>query len=324
MDEENPFRGIFSPTQYDLQTPGSQLQPPNAHGIQTPLVPIFSPESTATTPNESPAPSSGRLRSRKQHQAHRPQLALLRREEWDKDKAYDEDPPCLHYSIEWRVIVNKKMVSKDTEPDVVLNPAAYWQDSLKFRVERLLYQKLGENHSAEIEDINVAVSVTTRSERDLIKRFELEIDWRVVEKQLVQWGAFFQNGKKLRVDITFNYVEVSRKPAAGSSKRGGKRGSSATQRMLTDLATECNAEKESSGQTPAWTEVYRLMRCPGPPCPLGPHCWRDPNGKKHYRLYPHHLRSLVKYVQDGSKLQCPQLSQSSSHSNVCLINFLRL
>jgi hypothetical protein len=46
------------------------------------------------------------------------------------------------------------------------------------------------------------------------------------------------------------------------------------------------------------------MRCPGPPCQLGLHCWRDPDGKKHYKLYPHHLRRLVKFVQDGGKLGC--------------------
>jgi hypothetical protein len=224
----------------------------------------------------------------------------------DKGGAYDEDPPsCLHYSIEWRVSLNGKSISKDTEPDLVLTPVAYWQDFLRFRVERLLHQKLGKDHSAEIEDINMIVSITARSERDLIKRFELEIDWRIVEKQLVQWGNFFQNGKKLRVDIIFNYVEAVQQSTASSSKRGGKRGSSsAIKGMLTDLATECNAEKESSGQTLAWTGVYRLMRCPGPPYQLGPHCWRDPNGMKHYKLYPHYLRSLVKYVQDGPKQQC--------------------
>jgi hypothetical protein len=80
----------------------------------------------------------------------------------------------------------------------------------------------------------------------------VEIDWRMVEKQLVHWGSLFQDGKKLRVDITFNYVEAARQSAAGSSKRGGKRGSSSTtQRMLNDLATERRAEEESTGQVSA-------------------------------------------------------------------------
>ena len=85
----------------------------------------------------------------------------------------------------------------------------------------------------------MVVSVTARSEPDLTKQFELEIDWRVVEKQLVQWSNFFQDGKKLRVEITFNYVDSTGQPRRGSKKAS----SSATQRMLSDLATETNAEK---------------------------------------------------------------------------------
>jgi hypothetical protein len=45
------------------------------------------------------------------------------------------------------------------------------------------------------------------------------------------------------------------------------------------------------------------MRCPGPLCHLGPHCWRDPVGKKHYKLKTHHLKSLIKYVEQGHELQ---------------------
>ncbi|KAF3398272.1 hypothetical protein F1880_005600 [Penicillium rolfsii] len=44
------------------------------------------------------------------------------------------------------------------------------------------------------------------------------------------------------------------------------------------------------------------MRCPGS-CELGPHCWQDPYGKKHYKLYRDQLESLVKYVQSGGILQ---------------------
>jgi hypothetical protein len=59
--------------------------------------------------------------------------------EWDPDQIYDEDPPChLHYSIEWKVTLKGKAVSKDTEPDVVLAPGRYWQLILQDRLEELL------------------------------------------------------------------------------------------------------------------------------------------------------------------------------------------
>lgn len=130
------------------------------------------------------------------------------------------------------------------------------------------------------------MSVTDRTERDLIKRFDdIDIDWSLVEKQFVKWGELFRSGKKLRVDLSFNYTESSQS-SAGTQRRGNKRGSSATQRMLAELdtATQPDAEQNGSCQPSAWKEVYAVMQCPGPPCNKGPYCWRDPIGKKHYKL----------------------------------------
>ena len=45
------------------------------------------------------------------------------------------------------------------------------------------------------------------------------------------------------------------------------------------------------------------MRCPGPPCNLGPYCWRDNVGKKHYKLKTHHLKSLIRHVEQGGPLE---------------------
>ena len=300
MDEYNPFGDLFSSQEHGSQTPS--ILGGSAHSDQTTGVSTF--ESATTTPHKKAATPAAPSRTNKRQKSSRPNLFLLRRDEWDKDNAYDEDPPtCLHYSIEWKVVVNKKLTSKDTEPDVVLTPAAYWEECLRSCVERLLEQKLGWNHLARIEDINVVVSVNARSERDLTKRFEREIDWVMVEKQLIQWGDLFQDGKRLRVDIAFNYAERSAANDPRPSKRGRAR-ASATQQMLRARDVEVHAERESSGDHVVWADVYRLMRCPGPPCPLGPYCWRDPVGKTHYKLYPYHLRALVRFVEDGQKLEC--------------------
>jgi hypothetical protein len=66
---------------------------------------------------------------------------------------------------------------------------------------------------------------------------------------------------------------------------------------------QLDAEEESSRQPSIWRDVYNLMRCPGPPCNLGPHCWRDPAGKKHYKLKTHHLKALIRHVQHGGQLR---------------------
>jgi hypothetical protein len=93
--------------------------------------------------------------------------------DWDKEKAYNEDPlSYIHYTIEWKVTVNNRMVSKDTEQDVVLAPSAYWGLFLKPKLEKLLCKKLAKNRPIKSEDTNVVVSVTERSQRDLTKRFD--------------------------------------------------------------------------------------------------------------------------------------------------------
>jgi hypothetical protein len=72
--------------------------------------------------------------------------------------------------------------------------------------------------------------------------------------------------------------------------------------MPYDRDQQVRAEEEASGEPSAWKAVYSMMRCPGS-CELGPHCWQDPYGEKHYKLYRDQLESLVKYVQSGGSLQ---------------------
>jgi hypothetical protein len=230
-------------------------------------------------------------------------LGFLPLDEWDEHNSYDEDVPSrLRYSIEWKVVVNNKTLSKDTEQDVVLAPSAYWRLCLSAKVDKLLSRKLPHGRHVKCDDTSVVASVNDRSERDLTKRFdEMDIDWLLVERQLMRWGELLRSGKKLRVDLSFNYVELA-PPSAAARNRSNKRGSSATQHMLADRASQLDAEQETSASASVWREVYALMRCPGPPCNRGPHCWRDPFGKKHYKLQTHHLKALIQLVEEGHVL----------------------
>ena len=239
-----------------------------------------------------------------QTQAKPDKLQFLQLDEWNEHNSYEEEvPTCIYYSIEWKVAVNSKELSKDTERDLVLAPTAYWHMVLKPKLERLLRKKLPQNRHVRGDDTNVIVSVNHRSERDLIKRFEeIDVDWSIVEKQLIAWSDLFRSGKTLRVDLTFNYVDSQPLPAS-TPRRGNKRGSSATQKMLADRATQLDAEQEITGNPSVWREIYALMRCPGPPCNLGPHCWRDPFGKRHYKLRTHHLKALINFVEEGHTLK---------------------
>lgn len=70
-----------------------------------------------------------------------------------------------------------------------------------------------------------------------------------------------------------------------------------------DRASQIDAEQERSGSPSLWQKVYTLLRCPGLPCNLGPHCWRDSFGKKYYNLRIHHLKALVELVRQGHGLK---------------------
>ena len=129
---------------------------------------------------------------------------------------------CPHYLIEWRVVVNNKEVTKDTEQDLVLVPIAYWHMVLQPKFEKLLRRKLAQKRQMRFDDTNVVVSVSGRTARDLVKRFDdLSIDWSIVAKQLTAWGELFRSGKKLRVDLSFNNVDLQ-PSSAGTLKRGNK------------------------------------------------------------------------------------------------------
>lgn len=146
------------------------------------------------------------------------------------------------------------------------------------------------------DDTTIVVSVNQRSQRDLTCRFDqTDVDWSAIEKRLLDWGALFATGKKLRLDISFGYVEHDHSATAtplSAEKRGR---SSVTQRMLLARDTHINAEESSSEQVSVWKYVYSVMRCPGPP--LLARYFRQ-----HYKVSTHHLRSLTKYVEQGGEL----------------------
>jgi hypothetical protein len=82
----------------------------------------------------------------------------------------------------------------DTEQDLVLEPAAYWEHFLEAKLNNALLRK---KRPLSSEYTTVVVSVTKHSER-LMKRFDdTSVDWAVIQKQLLAWGELFRVGKKL-------------------------------------------------------------------------------------------------------------------------------
>jgi hypothetical protein len=301
MSSSNLFHDLFSSYELESQDPW-QVPTPGVFDLTDSESAL--PETNAT-PNtghhETPETSTPCLRNRPRPE----KLTLLQLAEWDRDRTYDEIPPtCLCLTIGWKVTLNGKPITRDTEQDVVLTLPSYWELFLQPKLEKVVGKKRRQKKNMTLEDTNVAVSVTERSEPDLIKQYEgTDIDWSTIERQLVKWGELFRAGKKLRVDLSFNYDGAGQQSAAGSLKKVDKRSArSATQRMRAELDAQLEAEQEASGQPSVWPKVYQLMHCQVSSCNSGNYCWVDPVGKKHYKLNSPLLRKLIKYAQDGNTL----------------------
>ena len=199
----------------------------------------------------------------------------------------------MHYIMEWKLTLNRRVAAKQTENDLVVAPSDFWNEELSSQIADIVKST---GKSCEADATTIAISVNDHSEYDITKRFEkLEIDWLIVERQLQTWSHLLRIGKKLRINVSFNHME--------SSKASRTAGRGATAAGLAERNTRLDAEQVMSGGPDAWRHVYNLMRCPGPPCDLGPYCWQDPEKKRHYKLLGHYLRNLVKFVQRGSKLE---------------------
>ncbi|KAH6653643.1 hypothetical protein BKA67DRAFT_679527 [Truncatella angustata] len=183
------------------------------------------------------------------------------------------------------------------EQDVVLAPSAIWMRALRPNLQKIVDTKLSSNKTYRAAETSVTVHVSDRAERDLTKRFDgLDIDWAVLENQLVAWSRLFRAGKRLRLTMEFKYIEVG-DISAGDRRRSGRNKNSTTEQMLSERSTEINTAANPVNKTGEWSRVYNLIRCPNPSCQPAV------ESNVHYPLLQHHIRDLVRYAQKGRKLE---------------------
>ncbi|KAK2035904.1 hypothetical protein LZ31DRAFT_286242 [Colletotrichum somersetense] len=230
--------------------------------------------------------------------------------EFGDEEHNDPQPTHVPYAVEWKLTANNRMITKDSDQNIIASPEVFWKTRLRPKLRDVLNRKLPSTKTFEAVDTDVVVSVTDRAQRDLVKRFdELDVNWSMLETQLQAWSHLTQVGKCLRIDLSFNYMQTrqtrqTRLSGDTRAQRNNKRGrSSVSDQMLSDRDLQLSAEQSSTGLPLVWPDVYNLMRCTGPPCRAGPYCWRDSATSRHYRLKTHHLKTLVEHVEQGGLLQ---------------------
>jgi hypothetical protein len=188
--------------------------------------------------------------------------------------------------------VRSTKLTEDAERNLVLAPGAFWNRTLKSKVEDLLRKNTPPKKCYKPHETNIIVSTQERSEQKLSLRFdEWNIVWEEIEDQLKDWSRFFRTGKKLIIDITLFCMEEAQATTMSTQSAAG----TAAQRDERDGMLR---------QSTVWNGVYTLMRCPGHPCKnQGGHCWRDPDNKKHFFLDTAVLTKFVRFAEDGNTLK---------------------
>jgi hypothetical protein len=142
---------------------------------------------------------------------------------------------------------NNESIWKSTEQDLVLAPRFHSRLFLGPKLKEVVGKKFAQR-SVELDDTTIVVSVNHRNQPDLTLSCDrTEVDWPAVENQLFVWGDLFRAGKKLTLNMSFNYTEGSHVPRPsprGTDKRGT---SSATQLMLLERQANINTEEQATG-----------------------------------------------------------------------------
>ena len=103
----------------------------------------------------------------------------------------------MHYIMEWKLTLNKRVIAKQTEDDLVLAPSDFWNEELSSKIADIVKSS---GKPCKADATTIVISVNDRSEPDITKRFEeLQIDWPIVENKLQAWSHLLRIGKRLRI-----------------------------------------------------------------------------------------------------------------------------
>jgi hypothetical protein len=91
--------------------------------------------------------------------------------DWVPGQSYAEQQPpsCMHYIMEWKLTLNKRVIAKQTEDDLVLAPSDFWNKELLSKIADIVKSS---GKPCKADATTIVISVNDRSEPDITKRFE--------------------------------------------------------------------------------------------------------------------------------------------------------
>lgn len=167
----------------------------------------------------------------------------------------------------------------------------FWQDVLEAKLDKAVKKM---KKSCEASSTEIRLTTTHHGTPPVDLSFdELNIDWRAVDKQRRAWNTLPVSRKKhnvITISITFEYTVVGtdKKPSASASAA-----------QLHNIQARFG-DGTTMTRSVAVSKAYNLMRCPGPPCKNGDHCWQYEG--RHIRLFSHHIDVLADHLNAGRTL----------------------
>ena len=133
-------------------------------------------------------------------------LAFVPFADWKSELSYDEQPPeNIRYDVEWKLSVNNRQRSGESEPGVVLSPRSFWKHILRPKLRAAVDKS---PKAWEPSETKIVLSVADRKTSNITKRFaKLDVDWPYVARQFQDWSHLLRSGKKLSMQVTFYYVQ---------------------------------------------------------------------------------------------------------------------
>ena len=208
--------------------------------------------------------------------------------------ASDDEYVTKSYNVDWTFRINGRKRGGCSERNIKTPIGTFWRDVLKGKLDKAVKKV---KRPCEASGGEISLTTTHHGTQPIIMSFEdlddLEIKWREVDEQRSEWAKLPDSRKKpsmvkIHIKFEFVYTDDKKNPSAA-----------ATAEQLQNIRARYG-DGAVMTRSIAAGKAYNLMRCPGPPCKNGDHCWLYED--RHIALFPHHVDILIDHLCAGRPL----------------------